>query len=145
MKFVIIYQNSLNQASHLKIMESLLYMHFKESFKFSICYYNLLCFVLEHFGVIQQTPRCVSPHFGLLWLRTPMVSSNVIAFIFREARMASLSAKVGSSLEGTCQCFRTIYIYVQFVFSFTFAESITHISHRFTLTARRSALLKGDP
>ena len=30
-----------------------------------------------------------------------MVSSNVMAFMLREARMASLSARVGSSLEGT--------------------------------------------
>lgn len=28
---------------------------------------------------------------------------------------------------------------------FTFAERIQHISQRLTLTARRSALLKGDP
>lgn len=31
----------------------------------------------------------------------PMVSSNVIALIFNEARIASLSANVGSSLLGT--------------------------------------------
>ena len=30
-----------------------------------------------------------------------MVSSNVMALMLREARMASLSARVGSSLEGT--------------------------------------------
>ena len=30
-----------------------------------------------------------------------MVSSNVIALMFSEARIASLSARVGSSLEGT--------------------------------------------
>ena len=36
-----------------------------------------------------------------LWLSTPMVSSKVIALMLSEARMASLSAKVGSSLDGT--------------------------------------------
>ena len=36
-----------------------------------------------------------------LWLTEPMVSSNVMALMLREARMASLSARVGSSLEGT--------------------------------------------
>ena len=35
------------------------------------------------------------------WLRTPIVSSKVIALMFKEARMASLSASVGSSFEGT--------------------------------------------
>jgi hypothetical protein len=44
-----------------------------------------------------------------------------------DARMASLSARVGSSLEGTL------------------AERMTHISHRFTFTARRSARLRGEP
>lgn len=56
-----------------------------------------------------------------------MVSSNVIALILRDARMASLSARVGSSLLGTL------------------ADRIQHMSHRFTLTARRSALLNGEP
>jgi hypothetical protein len=37
----------------------------------------------------------------LLWLRTPIVSSKVIALMLSDARIASLSAKVGSSLEGT--------------------------------------------
>lgn len=41
--------------------------------------------------------------------------------------MASLSARVGSSLLGT------------------FADRMQHMSHRFTLTARRSALLNGEP
>ena len=50
-----------------------------------------------------------------------------MALILREARMASLSAKVGSSFEGTL------------------AERMTHISQRLTLTARRSARLRGEP
>lgn len=61
------------------------------------------------------------------WLSTPMVSSKVIALILRDARMASLSARVGSSLLGTL------------------ADRIQHMSHKFTLTARRSALLNGEP
>ena len=36
-----------------------------------------------------------------LWLTVPMVSSNVMALMLREARMASLSAMVGSSCDGT--------------------------------------------
>ena len=56
-----------------------------------------------------------------------MVSSKVIALILREAKMASLSARVGSSFEGTL------------------ADRITHISQRLTLTALKSALLRGDP
>lgn len=56
-----------------------------------------------------------------------MVSSKVMALMLSEARMASLSARVGSSLLGTL------------------ADRMTHISHRLTLTARRSALLNGDP
>lgn len=56
-----------------------------------------------------------------------MVSSKVIALILRDARMASLSARVGSSLLGTL------------------ADRIQHMSHKFTLTARRSALLNGEP
>ena len=56
-----------------------------------------------------------------------MVSSKVMALMLREARMASLSASVGSSLDGTL------------------AERMTHISHRLTLTALRSALLRGEP
>ena len=55
------------------------------------------------------------------------MSSNVMAFMLSEARIASLSARVGSSLEGTL------------------AERITHMSQRLTLTARRSALLSGEP
>jgi hypothetical protein len=52
--------------------------------------------------------------------------------ILSDARMASLSASVGSSLLGT------------------FAESMTHISHRLTshrltFTALRSARLSGEP
>ena len=66
-------------------------------------------------------------HKVLLWLRTPIVSSKVMALMLSDARMASLSARVGSSLEGTL------------------AERMTHISHRLTLTARRSARLKGEP
>ena len=61
------------------------------------------------------------------WLSTPIVSSKVMALIFSEAKMASLSASVGSSLEGTL------------------ADNITHISHKLTLTALRSALLRGEP
>lgn len=64
---------------------------------------------------------------GPRWLSTPIVSSKVIALMFSEARMASLSASVGSSLLGT------------------FADNMQHISHRLTLTARRSARLSGDP
>ena len=56
-----------------------------------------------------------------------MVSSKVIALMLREARIASLSAKVGSSFDGTL------------------ADSITHMSHKLTLTALRSALLRGEP
>ena len=56
-----------------------------------------------------------------------MVSSNVMALMLSEARMASLSARVGSSLEGTL------------------AERMTHMSHRFTFTALRSARLRGEP
>ena len=63
----------------------------------------------------------------ILAFRTPIVSSNVMALILSDAKMASLSAKVGSSLEGTL------------------ADKITHISQRLTLTALRSARLKGDP
>ena len=63
---------------------------------------------------------------GKIWL-LPMVSSKVIALILREAKMASLSARVGSSFEGTL------------------ADRITHISQRLTLTALKSALLRGDP
>ena len=62
-----------------------------------------------------------------LWLTEPMVSSKVMALMLREARMASLSARVGSSLEGTL------------------AERMTHMSHRFTFTALRSARLRGEP
>ena len=47
--------------------------------------------------------------------------------MLREARIASLSASVGSSLEDTL------------------AESMTHMSHRLTLTDLRSALLSGEP
>lgn len=65
--------------------------------------------------------------FILPCVSTPIVSSKVIALMFSDAKMASLSANVGSSLLGT------------------FADSITHMSHRFTLTARKSARLKGDP
>ena len=63
----------------------------------------------------------------ILAFRTPIVSSNVIALILSDAKIASLSANVGSSLEGTL------------------ADKITHISQRLTLTALRSARLKGDP
>ena len=56
-----------------------------------------------------------------------MVSSNVMALMLSEARMASLSARVGSSLLGTL------------------AERMTHMSHRLTFTARRSARLNGEP
>jgi len=56
-----------------------------------------------------------------------MVSSKVMALILRDASIASLSARVGSSLLGT------------------FADRMQHISHRFTFTARRSALLNGEP
>lgn len=63
----------------------------------------------------------------LLCVRTPMVSSNVIAFIFSEAKMASLSASVGSSLLGIL------------------AERITHMSHKLMFTALKSARLRGEP
>ena len=63
----------------------------------------------------------------MLELRTPMVSSKVIALMLRDAKIASLSARVGSSLDGTL------------------ADRITHISQRLTLTARKSARLRGDP
>ncbi len=63
----------------------------------------------------------------VLCVRTPMVSSKVMALMLSEARMASLSASVGSSLDGTL------------------ADRITHMSHRFTFTARRSARDSGVP
>ena len=73
-----------------------------------------------------------------------MVSSNVIALILREARMASLSAKVGSSLDGTLE--RGWHNYVGRTISLlTLAERMTHMSHRFTFTALRSARLRGEP
>ena len=50
-----------------------------------------------------------------------------MALMLREARMASLSARVGSSLEETL------------------AERMTHMSHRLTFTDLRSALLSGEP
>lgn len=59
--------------------------------------------------------------------RTPMVSSNVMALMLSDAKMASLSARVGSSLLGTL------------------ADRMTHMSHKLTLTARKSARLSGDP
>lgn len=55
------------------------------------------------------------------------MSSKVMALILRDARIASLSARVGSSLLGT------------------FADRMQHMSHRFTFTARKSALLNGEP
>lgn len=67
---------------------------------------------------VKEYLRCV---------RTPMVSSKVMAFIFKDARIASLSANVGSSELGIL------------------ADKITHMSHRFMLTARRSARLSGEP
>lgn len=72
---------------------------------------------------------CVFPVFPLVVpaLSTPIVSSNVIALMFNEARIASLSASVGSSFDGT------------------FAERMQHMSQRFTLTARKSARLSGEP
>ena len=73
-------------------------------------------------------PRVVKGYIiVLLCVRTPIVSSKVMALMLSDARMASLSARVGSSLEGTL------------------AERMTHMSHRFTFTARRSALLRGEP
>lgn len=63
----------------------------------------------------------------LLCERTPIVSSNVMALMLSDAKIASLSARVGSSLLGT------------------FADRMTHMSHRLTLTARKSARLSGDP
>lgn len=55
------------------------------------------------------------------------MSSKVMALMLSEARMASLSANVGSSLLGT------------------FALRMTHISQRLTFTALKSARLSGDP
>jgi len=63
----------------------------------------------------------------LLCDKTPIVSSKVMALILSDARIASLSARVGSSLLGTL------------------ADSMTHISQRLTLTALKSARLSGDP
>lgn len=63
----------------------------------------------------------------LLCERTPIVSSKVMALMLSDAKMASLSASVGSSLLGTL------------------ADNITHMSHKLTLTARKSARLSGDP
>lgn len=56
-----------------------------------------------------------------------MVSSNVIALILSEAKIASLSASVGSSLLGIL------------------ADKITHMSHKLMFTALRSARLRGEP
>lgn len=56
-----------------------------------------------------------------------MVSSNVMALMLSDAKIASLSARVGSSLLGTL------------------ADKMTHMSHKLTLTARKSARLSGDP
>ena len=56
-----------------------------------------------------------------------MVSSNVMALMLSDAKIASLSASVGSSLLGTL------------------ADKMTHMSHKLTLTARKSARLSGDP
>lgn len=55
------------------------------------------------------------------------MSSNVMALMLSDAKIASLSASVGSSLLGTL------------------ADRMTHMSHRLTLTARKSARLSGDP
>ena len=73
----------------------------------------MFCFGLKLYDLPGSAPGIASPNF--------------MALMLREARMASLSAKVGSSLLGTL------------------AERITHMSHRFTLTERRSALLRGEP
>jgi hypothetical protein len=75
-------------------------------------------------GLPTGVPASLSP---LLWLSTPIVSSKVMALMLSDARIASLSARVGSSLLGTL------------------AERMQHMSHRLTLTARKSALLSGDP
>lgn len=52
---------------------------------------------------------------------------TVMALMLSDAKIASLSASVGSSLFGIL------------------ADKITHISHRFTLTALRSARDSGEP
>ena len=54
-------------------------------------------------------------------------SPKVMALMLREERMASLSAREGSSPAATL------------------AERMTHMSQRFTLTDLRSARLRGDP
>ena len=54
-------------------------------------------------------------------------SPNVIALMLRDERIASLSARDGSSVPETL------------------AERITHISHKLTFTDLKSALLSGEP
>ena len=54
-------------------------------------------------------------------------SPKVIALMLSEERMASLSAREGSSPAATL------------------ADRMTHMSHRFTLTDLRSARLRGEP
>lgn len=127
---------------HLKRMELLYLVMLSKSFVlttvFIIVIYPLWLYqkmhLVELVCFISQIKYCINAkhilELGLwywLWLRTPMVSSKVIALILSDARMASLSASVGSSLLGT------------------FAESMTHISHRLTFTALRSARLSGEP
>ena len=59
-----------------------------------------------------------------LWLTVPMVSSNVIALMLRDARMASLSAIVGSSWEGTWT--NELFAKKEFVFNCKFFELKKH-------------------
>lgn len=56
-----------------------------------------------------------------------MLSSNCMDLMFRDARIDSLSCREGSSI------------------AFWLADRMTHMSHRFTLTARKSDLLSGEP
>lgn len=58
---------------------------------------------------------------------SPILSSNVMALMLREHKMASLSTRWGSS---------------KFL---SLADKITHISQRFTFTARRLARFRGEP
>lgn len=57
----------------------------------------------------------------------PTLSSNVIALMFSEHKIASLSTRCGSPSLAS------------------FADKITHMSHRFIFTARRLALISGEP
>ena len=81
-------------------------------------------------GLPELSPMLLSRSLGSLLVSTLaelLRSPNFMALMLREERMASLSAREGSSLEDTL------------------ADRMTHMSQRFTFTERRSALLRGEP